>query len=359
MVHPRHGVHDPSVGTPPRRPGSVRRTLAVETRYSTGLVGALQVHGSGRDLVTHPDGTVTTRAEGALDIDIDAFGSRVVTAIRSTPPRPELARLVGTPLGRGFRSRLREVAPDPAGLDPILAALLDDVPIAVLVSGTILLHAARTAAPGTAGTSAATGATLALPAEATSASALARGADQCAGWRRGATIMIELETTGRPPAPTGPPAPSLASPDDPLAWQVGALDPLPPHSSRRLRRIDLIPAEATGPAAELTVDVLFRDSFQPDGEPETVVHEYEVHGATDRQDTRFTRLAATPRVLPWLECPEAVPSAAWLVGQPAADARTTVRRAFVGPPTCTHLNDTLRHLADLPALAALLDRRPG
>ncbi|WP_225438516.1 DUF2889 domain-containing protein [Candidatus Frankia nodulisporulans] len=361
-MHPRHGIHDPSAGTPSRRPGSVRRTLTVETRYPAGLRGTLAVHGRGRDLVTHADGTVTVAAAGSLEIEVDGFHGRTVTAVRTTPAVPALAGLVGARLSGGFRTRLRELAPDLAGAQPILAALLDDVPIAVLVSGTILLHVARTAAlaAGTAPASPASPPTpteVGLPPGAPSATELARGADQCAGWRHGATIMVEVSRTGRPPAPTGPPAPSLDSPDDPLAWHLGALDPLAPFSSRRHRRIDLTPTETpaeAGTDAELTVDVLFRDSYQPEDEPQTIVHEYEVHGALDAHSTRFTRLAATPRVLPWLECPEAVPSAAWLVGQPAGDARATVRRDFVGPPTCTHLNDTLRHLADLPALASLL-----
>ncbi|WP_035920382.1 hypothetical protein [Frankia sp. QA3] len=29
-THPRHGTHDPTAGTPPRRPGSVRRTTTVD-----------------------------------------------------------------------------------------------------------------------------------------------------------------------------------------------------------------------------------------------------------------------------------------------------------------------------------------
>jgi hypothetical protein len=35
--------------------------------------------------------------------------------------------------------------------------------------------------------------------------------------------------------------------------------------------------------------------------------------------------------------------------------RSRIRETFTGVSTCTHLNDTLRALAALPALAALID----
>jgi hypothetical protein len=38
----------------------------------------------------------------------------------------------------------------------------------------------------------------------------------------------------------------------------------------------------------------------------------------------------------------------------AAGLRKRVREQLVGPSTCTHLNDTLRALEDVPELAALL-----
>jgi hypothetical protein len=40
-----------------------------------------------------------------------------------------------------------------------------------------------------------------------------------------------------------------------------------------------------------------------------------------------------------------------------AGLRPTVREQFVGVTTCTHLNDTLRSLEDLMALASLLPGR--
>ncbi len=59
---------------------------------------------------------------------------------------------------------------------------------------------------------------------------------------------------------------------------------------------------------------------------------------------------ATPRVLPWVECPAAAASAARLAGLSVAGLRDHVRTTLIGTSTCTHLNDTLRSLEDVAAL---------
>ena len=78
-----------------------------------------------------------------------------------------------------------------------------------------------------------------------------------------------------------------------------------------------------------------------------MVHEYLVSGRIDRGDRTFTAVRAEALVLPWVECPNALASAGRLVGTPISDLRARVRAEFVGVSTCTHLNDTLRSLADM------------
>jgi hypothetical protein len=58
--------------------------------------------------------------------------------------------------------------------------------------------------------------------------------------------------------------------------------------------------------------------------------------------------------LPYPECPGAAASARRLVGAPVDGVRRSVRSTFVGPTTCTHLNDTLRVMEDACALLAAL-----
>ena len=55
--------------------------------------------------------------------------------------------------------------------------------------------------------------------------------------------------------------------------------------------------------------------------------------------------SATPRVLPWLECPAAAASAARVQGRPVGELRALVKEELVGISTCTHLNDLLASLA--------------
>ena len=178
--------------------------------------------------------------------------------------------------------------------------------------------------------------------------------DICAGWAHDATMMVTIRTKGAIPVAIGPPAPVLERPDDPWAWHD--MEPLAPHAMRRRRRLDLV--APTGPDPEYRVDVHFRDSHMDAEGVESVVHEYSVSGAVDGVEGRVLEMVAEARVLPWMECPGAVASAGRLVGMPLAELRTWVRRELTGASTCTHLNDTLRSLGDVTALASVL-RREG
>ena len=61
-----------------------------------------------------------------------------------------------------------------------------------------------------------------------------------------------------------------------------------------------------------------------------------------------------PYVLPFGECPGAVAGALGLIGTPLADIRETVLERLRGPAGCTHLNDALRALAEVPILVEQL-----
>jgi hypothetical protein len=179
--------------------------------------------------------------------------------------------------------------------------------------------------------------------------AMLQQADLCAGWKAGGTIMQGF-AENNPPVVTGPDAPSLDD-GDPLAWHE-LPGPLPVHGMRRRRRIDVLPlADGTGSAdaAIWAIDAHFRDSYV-DEEGETVVHEYTVVARVDAATEVFLEAEATPRVLPWFECPEAAASAGRLAGRDLASLRAGVRAEFLGATTCTHLNDMLRALADVGGL---------
>ena len=94
----------------------------------------------------------------------------------------------------------------------------------------------------------------------------------------------------------------------------------------------------------------FRDSHADEDVVESVVHEYSVTGTVDGAAGRIGEVAARAHVLPWMECPGALASAHRVAGMPLTDLRRWVRRELTGVSTCTHLNDTLRSLADVAVL---------
>jgi hypothetical protein len=331
-LNPRHGIHEPTSGTPARTPGSVRRTATVDMLRPDGLDGPLVLMGRGRDLSTgRTPADVLAAAEASCRAVVDFAGGRTLREIATTPERPGLERLRGSRVSSGFRGRLDEIDPNLHAEHDLLYLLLDDLPVTTLVSGHAFMagHDQSRAPDPMAG----------RPAFA---------ADLCAGFATGATIMNEIERTGSPPVVTGPAAPALADQDDPMAWHD--IGPLPPHSMRRTRRIDVRPGE---PA---TVDAIFRDSYvRPDG-LETIIHEYTLTAEID--DGTVRACEATARVLPWTECPAAVASAGRLAGIPLRGLRRHVRKTFTGTSTCTHLNDMLRALEDVAALLELATPLP-
>jgi hypothetical protein len=177
------------------------------------------------------------------------------------------------------------------------------------------------------------------------------GPDACAGFQVGGVIMSNLDTGGGANV-TGPDATPLSDPGDPVGWHDMAS--LPVDAMRRWRRNDLW-RDADG---ILHVDILFRDSHMAPGDVETIIHEYTVE-ATVGADMRVTACVATPRVLPWAECPQAAASAGRVVGMAVMGLRPQVRAELLGPSTCTHLNDTLREIEDVVALAELLPIASG
>jgi Protein of unknown function (DUF2889) len=83
-----------------------------------------------------------------------------------------------------------------------------------------------------------------------------------------------------------------------------------------------------------------------------------VQATIDEHRRTFSMCGATPKVLPWPECSDAGASATRLVGLPLDDIRQYVRTDLNGISTCTHLNDLLRSLGDVPALLAKMPPPP-
>ena len=252
----------------------------------------------------------------------------------ATPPDPRLAGLVGATVAAGFRRRLVEALPDDVDRTSLLGLLLDDFTGAQLVAGYDSVHHQSTGGP----------AAKLIP-----VMDIRSRIDLCAGWADDSALIEGLRHDGEVPVVTGPVAPVLEAADDAESWHPMA--PLPPGAMRRRRRLDVFGAERGAHRFEAH----FRDSHVSDEGEETIVHEYLVTGAVDAATRTLTTVDATARVLPYVECPGALGSAQQVVGWSLDDLRRMVHRQLVGTSSCTHLNDTLRSLADLDVL---IDRLP-
>jgi hypothetical protein len=310
------GLSAPASGTPPRARGSVRRTTSVDMLRPDVLTGLRRFVARARDVATDVDG-----AAGLSDtVEVVAVinGDHELVELHSSRHHDGLTPLLGRKVGAGFRAAVDAAMPDEQESRSLLHLLLDDLPVAALISAYADMYL-----------------------DAPMPHLLGEKVDVCSGWRADGLMMTSIRERGKMPIPIGPPAPVLDT-DDPYAWH--ALDRLPLFGMRRRRRLDLRGGEP------LEADAMFRDTYvQADG-TETVLHEYGLWAALDPLTLRIKALEATPRVLPWDECPMAAASASRLVGAPVADVRQRVRQSFSGTSTCTHLNDLLRSLESLVAL---------
>jgi hypothetical protein len=122
---------------------------------------------------------------------------------------------------------------------------------------------------------------------------------------------------------------------------------------RRARRIDVW-ADADGDRPVLQVDSMFQDSSTVPGGGRVAVHEYRLEATIDPVAGVLLSATADPRVLPYLECPTAAGNVDVLVGTPVREFRAVVLERLKGVAGCTHLNDALRALAEVPVLAGPL-----
>lgn len=317
---------------PPRLPGSVRRTTSIDSHWPHGFGEPWEMTGRARDVVTPLDGGALSEvARGGFLIT--ASPRREIQAIRTSPRHPREQELIGVRAGGASREALGAIMGDVRGTP--LFQLLDDFAGASLVAGWIWSEwiddwAART--------------------EQVRAQAGAGRDGQmeniCTGFARGAS---SLKADGRPAmdvqsrTEVGP----LGNPDDPHGWHD-----MPRQEGPQMRRARRIDVYRDGDL--LRVDSGFQDSGSTPSATRRAVHEYRVHAEIEAASMRLVSLQALPMILPFQECPGASVKVGRLVGMPVAEFRAAVPITLPGTLGCTHLNDVLRALADVPTLAASL-----
>ena len=271
-------LDDSIVGTPPRRPGSARRTSTIDMVWPGGFGTPLNLVGRARDLLTPLVGEPVVIGEAEMLVAIGA--ERTIEAIETVPTRPGVEALVGTRGGSYLRGAIEKALPGEREAATPLHLLLDDVAGTSLIAGfawsrwqpEIRSNMRR------------------LPPE----FGMRKGRIICSGLRPGGWAQTARERAEDQAHATRF-AGDISSPGDPLAWHE--LPERPEVCMRRHRRVDV-----RQEGDSLFVDAFFRDScWEPDG-TEMALHEYTVEAEVDADladvDRREcpTARVAVPRV---------------------------------------------------------------
>lgn len=312
----------PAGHAPRRMPDSVRRTSTVDIDWPGGRNGVMRVTGRARDILTS-SGPAETRllAEGAYEANLAS--DRRILSIAASPKAAGVAALQGERAGSHLRGIIAAALPGEARGGTPLYLILDDLSGVSLIApwawsrwdrNWLADIARRKSDPGFA--------------------AAFNRENICAGLRTG--------SSGLSFGADGVAAGSLRHPDDPEGWhefvsQDGA-------AMRRARRIDV------SCDTVIRIDAHFQDSATtPEGD-RSALHEYRLRATADPDSLALLSIEAEPRVLPFAECPAAAPNVSRLIGTKLPVLRQAVLDALKGPAGCTHLNDALRALADVPVL---------
>jgi hypothetical protein len=288
----------------------------------------MRLIGRARDVVTPPTGGAPILcAEDAFEAELQP--DRTIVAIEADPPRPDLARLVGTRGGGRLRHALEHFVPEERRNATPLYLILDDISGASLVAPWAWSQWQKDWLE--------------------SAGAMTRPQLNrmiqdmegiCTGFAPGSSSLDPDRLVRQ--TDDAAPAPDLRNPDDPEGWHAFTLQNT--VGMRRARRIDVRLDET------IVIEAAFQDSAaRPDG-TRAALHEYQLSATADPRSLRVLSIDATPRVLPFGECPGAVKNISRLLDSELSQLRQTVLDQLPGTLGCTHLNDALRALAEVPAL---------
>lgn len=327
-VPPELLPNGPAVAAPARRPGSVRRTSTIDSTWPDGMEANRTVIGRSRDILTPLDGSEpVVLGEDVLIATVAP--DRQIVAMETQPPRAGVQVLVGAQGGSNSRGRVVDAVPEEVAAGTPLYLLLDDLSGATLVGGVAFRFWESQEAQD----------------ERMQRMQKLVGARVmegiCAGFQPGSSAL-NADGTNRGMGDTKP-VPPIDNDADPWAWHALTTPSEPSH--RRARRIDIWLEDGCA-----HVEAFFQDSYTtPDGHREAV-HEYVVSATADPVTGEVLSIGADPRVLPHYECPLATVAVSRMVGQPLRGFRDSVNEKLPGIDGCTHMNDTLRSLAEVPVL---------
>jgi hypothetical protein len=326
---------EPLADVPPRLPGSIRRTSRLLMTWPDGLDAPLHVDGRARDVWTSEPHDKNGNAEILDEANLAVVFSpqTAIESIEVVPSLGDVSQLIGSGPGRGFRRALNAAFPEGDAQSSLAYFLVEDLTTAPLLSRFALSRRPETYER--------------FRAISTAPLSVIEGV--CAGYRPGG-VAIELRKRGDQGSKNVAVVAPTKNDDPTAAWHP--LEVATDLAMCRRRRIDVRRTEDA-----LEVYATFRDhSWDLDGN-ESIVHEYELWAQVDEgteSGPTLRSLTARPRVIPYPDCPSAANEIGRLVGAPLSSLRTHVLQELRGVESCTHLNDMLRALAELPEILGQL-----
>lgn len=316
---------------PVRPTNSLRRTSSIDVAWPDGPEAPRLMVGRARDYRTEASGSGEVLAEGSFRLRMTE--DKTITEIAADPPHASVGTLVGERGGGHLRMVLRERCPELIARNDPLYLVLDDI------SGTALVSAFAWSQW--------------YPDWAEKLRARMGGETMDKMMESRVNVCWGLQEGNSGVRREGPPhnvadadAGELVNPADPNGWHAFHDEEGP--GFRRARRID-VTRDAGG--GTLRIDSMFQDSAKLREGGRVAIHEYLLRATCDAETLEILTLEPEARILPFSECPGAVHNTERLLGKRLDEIRGEVLALLRGPAGCTHLNDALRALADVPALA--------
>ena len=330
-----NGAPDQSAGHSPVRPkDSVRRTSTIDTSWPEGQFGPMKMIGRARDVYHKND--LKDEVIEFNSCEINASPQRQILALKSDPDLRETKKLVGVRAGGQSRAAILEHFTADQRTTP-LHLLLDDFAGASLVAGWAWSRWTDSWD------------TNSGDSEGHAERKIRKMEGICAGFRPGAS-SLNPDGSPRSDVQSSAEVGSLINPDDPHGWHE-----LPAQDGVGMRRARWIDVWEDGNT--IKIEAGFQDSSTEPRGGRRAVHEYWIKAEARREDMVLTKVTADANILPYRECPAAAPNIDRVVGLSLTQMRREVIAKLPGTLGCTHLNDVLRGLEDVPTLIKKLEER--
>ncbi len=322
---------------PPRRPFSLRRTASQQSHFPDGMAGHYEMILRARDLFTGADGDDTMVA-GSEWITALTRMDTVVTRFAASRRQAELASLAGLRAGGPLRKAVAEAMPEEPGGSTLLYRMIDDMAGGAFLSGASWQTWLE-------GGMDAFARAIAMP------SVMDYTMEgMCVSYSPGSPALLPDGRQNDRFAYRSIGHIAVDPMGDPLAWhELRQFDNTP--NQARLRYMDVWREDGM-----VKVMFGFQDSAAfPDTDLRRLFHEYRGIAVVDPASFVLEAVEMEFGSLPYTTCHAAAVTPEQLVGRSLGEFRKTVIDLLKGTAGCTHLNDSLRTLQDVPAMLRILD----